>query len=71
MRALIHVSVHQNGIKRVGVNKDDDARTYTCCLIASLRSAEVAPPAPAAFFPVNELRSILTISICVCERLCL
>lgn len=31
--------------------------TYTCCLIASLRSAEVAPPA-AADFPVNELRSI-------------
>lgn len=42
--------------------------TYTCCLMASLRSAEVAElaPAPVADLPVNELRSIMC--VCVCRR---
>lgn len=37
----------------------DDVETYTCCLMASLRSAEVAPPAAADGLPVSELRSIV------------
>lgn len=43
--------------------------TYTCCLIASLRSAEVALPAAAAaeFLPVSELRSILAIIYAQCN----
>jgi hypothetical protein len=35
-------------------------KTYTCCLMASLRSAELPAPAAGEDLPVSELRSILT-----------
>ncbi len=41
--------------------------TYTCCLMASLRSAEVAPLSAEEPLPVNELRSMLKCTVRMVE----
>lgn len=51
--------------KKCKVNDEKEEKfTYTCCLMASFRSAEVAVDAPVAPLPVNELRSMF-VSVCL------